>query len=113
MHSTESRSSGHSDANLEALSAKSVLLSAAKRLLIRLYDENGDELSAVSDSEEVSVSVCRLRSKSNSVAVREIRESNNKRNRVHPYDSPNYPGDYQEHNKMEKKLKQLEKRQQT
>ena len=29
-HSTESRSSGHSDTNLEALPAKSVLLSAAK-----------------------------------------------------------------------------------
>ena len=43
MHSTESRSSGHSDTSLEALPVKSVLLSAAKRLLIRLCDEDGDE----------------------------------------------------------------------
>ena len=42
MHSTESQSSGHSDTNLEALPAESVLLSAAKRLLIRLYDEHDE-----------------------------------------------------------------------
>ena len=52
MHSTESRSSEHSDTKLEALPAKIVFLSAAKRLLIRLYDENGDEMFALSDSEE-------------------------------------------------------------
>ena len=53
MHSPESRSSGHSNTNLEVLPAKSVLLSAAKRLLIRLYDESDDEMSALSDSEAV------------------------------------------------------------
>ena len=47
MHSKESRSSGHSDTSLEALPAKSVLLSTAKRLLIRLYDENGDKMFAL------------------------------------------------------------------
>ena len=52
IHYIESRSSGHSDTNLEALPAKSFLLSAAKRLLIRLYDENGDEMFALSNSEE-------------------------------------------------------------
>ena len=51
MHSTESRSSGHSDTNLEALPAKSVLSSAEKRLLIHLYDENGDEVIALFHSE--------------------------------------------------------------
>ena len=51
MHSTESQSSGHSDTNLEALPAKSAVLSAAKRFLIRLYDENGDEMLALSDFE--------------------------------------------------------------
>ena len=54
MHSTESRSPGHSDTNLEALPAKSVLLSAAKRPLIRLYDKNGDKMFALSDSDGVS-----------------------------------------------------------
>ena len=48
MHSTESQSSGHSDNNLEALPSKSILLSAAKRLLIHLYDENGDKMFAPS-----------------------------------------------------------------
>ena len=52
MRSTVCRSSGHSDTNLEALSAKSVLLSAAKQLLIHLYDESGDEMFVLSDSEE-------------------------------------------------------------
>ena len=52
MHSAESRSSGHSDTNLETLPTKSVHLSAAKRLLIRLYDENGDEMFALSDSDK-------------------------------------------------------------
>ena len=56
IHSTVSRSSGHSDTNLETLPAKSVLLSAAKRLFIRLYDENGDEMFALSDSEQEGVS---------------------------------------------------------
>ena len=51
MHSTESRSSEHSDTKLEALPAKIVFLSVAKRL-IRIYDENGDEMFALSDSEE-------------------------------------------------------------
>ena len=50
------RSSGHSDTNLEALPAKNVLLSAAKQLLIHFYDENGDEMFALSDSEEEGVS---------------------------------------------------------
>ena len=54
MHSTESRSSGHRDTNLEALPARSVLLSTAKRFLIRLYNENGDKMFASSDSEGVS-----------------------------------------------------------
>ena len=48
MHSTESRSSGHSDTNLEALPAKSAVLSAAKQLLIRLYDK----MFALPNSEE-------------------------------------------------------------
>ena len=52
MHSTESRSSGHSDTNLQALPVNSVLLSAPKRLLIRHYDENGDKFFALSDSGE-------------------------------------------------------------
>ena len=52
MHSTERRSSGHSDNNLVVLPAKSVLLSAAGRLFFRLYDENGEEMFALSDSEE-------------------------------------------------------------
>ena len=56
MHSTESRSSGHSDTNREALPAKSALLSGAKRLLIRLYDENGDEMFVLSNSEEEGMS---------------------------------------------------------
>ena len=47
-------SSGHSDTNLEAFPAKSVLLSAAKRHIIRLYDENGDEMFTLSDSDGVS-----------------------------------------------------------
>ena len=53
MHSTESRSSGHRDTNLEALPARSVLLSTEKRFLIRLYNENGDKMFASSDSEGV------------------------------------------------------------
>ena len=56
MHSTESRSSGHSDTNLETLPVKSVLLSATKRLLIRLYDENSDKMFALSYSDEEGVS---------------------------------------------------------
>ena len=56
MYYTDNRSSGHSDSNLEALPAKSVSLSAAKRLLIRLYDENGDEMFALSDSDEEGAS---------------------------------------------------------
>ena len=51
MYSKESRSSGHSDTDLDELPAKSVLLSTAKRILIRLYDENSDEMFASSDSE--------------------------------------------------------------
>ena len=47
MHSTESRSLGHSDTDLVALPTKSVLLSAAKRL----YDENCDNMSTFSDSD--------------------------------------------------------------
>ena len=43
MHSAEKQSSGRSDTNLEASPEKSALLSAAKRLLIRLHDENGDK----------------------------------------------------------------------
>ena len=54
MHSTQSRSSEHSDTNLEALSAKSDLLSAVKRLHINLYDENGVEMFALSDCEGLS-----------------------------------------------------------
>ena len=56
MHSTENRSSGYSVTNLEALPAKSVLLTEVKRLLIRLYDENGEKMFALSDSEEERVS---------------------------------------------------------
>ena len=56
MHSAESRSSGHSDTDLEVLPAKSVPLSAAKRLLVRLHDENADEMSSLSDSKEEGVS---------------------------------------------------------
>ena len=52
MHSTDSRSSGHSDTNLEVLPVKSVLLSAAKRHLTRTYDEDSDEMFAQSDYEE-------------------------------------------------------------
>ena len=50
IHSTKSRTSGHSDTNLEALSVNSFLLSMAKRLLIHLYDENCDKMFALSDS---------------------------------------------------------------
>ena len=74
MHSTESRSSGHSDSNLEALPAKSAVLSAAKLLLIRLYDKmfalpNSEEGVSHSQSVDpdqrrsVSLSVSRPRSK--------------------------------------------------
>ena len=56
MHSTESRSSGHGDTNLESLTVKSVFLSAAKRLHIRVYGENGDEMIALSDSDVEGVS---------------------------------------------------------
>ena len=52
MHCTVSRLSARSDINLEALPAKSVLLSAAKRLLICLYDENYDDMFALTHSEE-------------------------------------------------------------
>ena len=48
MHSTERRLSGRSDTNLDALTAKCVLLSAAKRLLIPLYDESGEEMFVLS-----------------------------------------------------------------
>ena len=47
MNSIESRSSGHSDNILQALPAKSVPLTAAKQLLILIYDENCDEMFAV------------------------------------------------------------------
>ena len=56
MYSTKSRSSGHSDTNLVALPAKNVLLSAARQLLISLYDENGGKMFAFSDSNGVSQS---------------------------------------------------------
>ena len=52
MLSKESRSSGHSDTNLETFPTKSVLLSAAKQPLICLYDKNGDKMFALSDSDE-------------------------------------------------------------
>ena len=80
MHSRENRSSGHSDTNLEILPAKNAPLSAAKRLLIRLYDENGDEMFALSDFEEVSRPI----SKPNSNAVREIREGNKNETKCTP-----------------------------
>ena len=42
------------DANLQALPAICVLLSAAEQCLIHVYDENGNEMFALSDSEGVS-----------------------------------------------------------
>ena len=41
----------HQDTNLESLPAKGILLSSAKRFLIRLFDKNGDKMFALSDSE--------------------------------------------------------------
>ena len=92
MHSTESRSSGHSDTNFEELPAKSVLLSVAKRLLIRLYDENGDKMIALFDSKGVSHSQSVDPDQCRKATLFKKLEGAKKRNRLHPKYRPNKSG---------------------
>ena len=55
MHFTESRTSGHSDTNLDALPAKCSFV-CSKTSSYSFYDERGDEMFVLSDSEEEGVS---------------------------------------------------------
>ena len=76
-HSRESRSSGRCDTNLGALPAKSVPLSAAKRLLIRLDDENGDEMFALPIPKKESLSLSLSLSQSTKIKAERQRYSRN------------------------------------